>query len=190
MGLVVSIEFLQDAEFLPGNSASWLSSESFDQSAASVYTTVNVGPSQFEVGLSQFERKEGVVLSTQVLLDVPDELYSRVKSVAARTHRAVTDILLDSITDSFAPFPADPRRAEMSRNGDAFTALHPKLVEAYLGETVAICDGRLVDHDADPVALLQRIRRDFPNQVVLRRKVETAPERELRIRHPRITPAL
>lgn len=129
-------------------------------------------------------------MSTQVLLDVPDDLYSHVKSVAARTHRAVTDVLLDSIADSFAPFPVDPRRAEMSQNVDAFTAMHPKLVETYLGETVAICDGGLVDRDADPIALLHRIRRDYPNRVVLRRKVETIPERELRIRHPRITPAL
>lgn len=57
--------------------------------------------------------------------------------------------------------------------------MHRKLVEAHLGETVAICDSRLVDHDADPIALLHRIRRDYPNRVVLRRKVETAPERVL-----------
>lgn len=125
-------------------------------------------------------------MSTQILLDVPDDVYRQVRNVAARTKRAVSDVLLDTIARSFAPFPVNPQRAEMARNGDAFVAMHPALVKEYLGKTVAILDGHLVDADADPVALLQRVRRDYPNQVVLRRKVEAEPERELHIRHPRI----
>lgn len=125
-------------------------------------------------------------MSTQILLDVPDDVYRQVRNVAARTQRAVSDVLLDTIAISFAPFPVHPRRAEMSLNVDAFVAMHPALVKEYLGKTVAILDGHLVDADADPVALLQRVRRDYPNQVVLRRKVEAEPERELHIRHPRI----
>jgi len=64
--------------------------------------------------------------------------------------------------------------------------MHAELVKQYLGQIVAIHDGRLVDHDPDPVTLLQRIRQNYPNQVVLRRKVESVPERELRVRHPRV----
>lgn len=125
-------------------------------------------------------------MSTQILLDVPDDLYRQVRTVAARTQQAVADVLLDSITRSFAPFPIDPRRAEMSRNVAAFVAMHPALVKEYLGKTVAIFEGHLVDYDADPIALLQRVRQEYPNRVVLRRKVELLAERELRIRHPRI----
>jgi len=124
-------------------------------------------------------------MSTQVLLELPDDIYRQVKRVAAHTQQAVADVLLDSIARSFAPFPIDPRRAEMSRNGEAFVAMHPALMKEYLGQTVAIWEGRLVDADVDPVALLQRVRQNYPNRVVLRRKVEQQPERQLQIRHPR-----
>ncbi|MEZ4658965.1 MAG: DUF5678 domain-containing protein [Caldilineaceae bacterium] len=74
----------------------------------------------------------------------------------------------------------------MEQNVAAYKAMHDTLVERYLGQFVAICNGKLVDHDSDPVALLMRVRTDYPHQVVLRQRVELALERELRIRHPRI----
>ena len=76
----------------------------------------------------------------------------------------------------------------MEQNIAAYWAMHEELVLKYLGEYVAICDGVFIDHDADPVALLQRVRANCPDQVVLRRRVERAPEHELRIRRPQIEP--
>lgn len=125
-------------------------------------------------------------MSTQVLLDLPDEVYTRVHSVAARTRRNVADVLMESITRSFLLLPVDPGRSEMSRNVAAFNAMHTTLVTQYLNQTVAICDGEVVDSDIDPIALLQRVRSRFPSRVVLRRKVEPVAEREIIIRHPRI----
>ncbi len=52
--------------------------------------------------------------------------------------------------------------------------MHGGLVQHHLGQYVAIADGKLVDHDADPVTLLQRVRSGYPTQVVLRQKVEPA----------------
>jgi len=77
----------------------------------------------------------------------------------------------------------------MMRNAEAYKAMHKELVKRYLGQYVAICNEKLVDHDPDPVALLRRVRNEYPHQVVLRRKVELTPEREWRIRHPRIEKA-
>jgi len=74
----------------------------------------------------------------------------------------------------------------MEQNVEAYKAMHGELVERYLEQYVAICDGQLIDHDLDPVALLQRVRDRHPDQVILRRKVELTPERELGVRHPRI----
>ena len=74
----------------------------------------------------------------------------------------------------------------MNQNVETYGALHAELVMTYLGQYVAICEGQLVDHDHDPVSLLQRIRTQYPGKVVLRRKVESVPEKQLRIRHPRI----
>ena len=69
----------------------------------------------------------------------------------------------------------------MEQNVDAYRTMHGELVEHYFGQYVAICDGKLVDYDADPLLLLERVRQNYPDQVVLRRKVEQTPERELRI---------
>lgn len=86
----------------------------------------------------------------------------------------------------FTPFPVDPNRSLMERNVQAYKAMHGELVQHYLGQYVALCDGQLIDRDTDPVALLLRVRAGYLDQVVLRRKVESVPERELHIRHPRI----
>ena len=80
------------------------------------------------------------------------------------------------------PFPVHENRSTMEQNVAAYRAMHGGLVKRYLGQYVAICDGELLDHDHDPLLLLERIRKNYPDQVVLRRKVERAPERELRIR--------
>ena len=83
-----------------------------------------------------------------------------------------------------ASLPAHEHRSIMEQNVAAYRSIHSELVDRYLGQYVAICDGKLVDHDPDPLLLLERIRRNYPNQVVLRRKVERTPEREIHIRHP------
>lgn len=68
---------------------------------------------------------------------------------------------------------------------EAYHRLHPKLWEKYPGEYVAIHKQKLVDHDADKQALYARIRETFPNQFVLRRRVEEEPEREIQLRSTR-----
>ena len=127
-----------------------------------------------------------VTVGTEVLLNVPDDVYSRVERLAQKSQREVADVILDSITHTFAPFPVDPNRAAMSKNVEAYQAIHPDLLKTYLGQYVAICDGQLLDHDSDPVVLLKRIRAQHPNKVVLRRKVEAIPEPQIHIRHPRV----
>ncbi len=84
-----------------------------------------------------------------------------------------------------AQLPIHEQRSTMEQNMAAYRAMHSELVDRYLGQYVAIYDGKLVDSDPDPLLLLERIRRNYPNQVVLRRKVEQTPEREIHIRHPK-----
>lgn len=85
-----------------------------------------------------------------------------------------------------APFPVDANRVAMTQNVEAYRAMHNELVKRYLGQYVAICEGSLIDHDHDPVTLLQRVRDRYPDRVVLRQKVEPTPDRELRVRRPTI----
>jgi len=82
-------------------------------------------------------------------------------------------------------FPMDPRRPVMLREIEAYHRLHPELRQKYKDQYVAIFQGKLVDHDSDPEALLERVLVRFPDQVVLQRKVEESPEVVLHFRSPR-----
>ena len=122
-------------------------------------------------------------MGTQVVLDVPKEVYRQIEKLAVTTERDITDVLLETITRTISPFPVDPNRSVMNQNVETYKELHAELVMTHLGQFVAICDGRLVDHDPDPVSLLQRVRTQYPEKVVLRRKVETVSEPQIQIRY-------
>lgn len=123
-------------------------------------------------------------MSIQILLDMPDNVYDQVEKIATKMQRDVSELLLDTIVRSFSPFPIDPKRKAMNQEIRAYKALHPELVKSHLGQHIAIINGHMVDSDADPIALLQRVRQNFPNQVVLRRKVEKIDAPEIRLRRP------
>lgn len=125
-------------------------------------------------------------MSTQILLNIPDNVYNHAEKLAAKMQRDVSDLFLDAIMRSYTPFPVDPRRETMNQEIVAYEALHPQLVEHYLGQYVALANGQLVDSDPDPIALLKRVRQNFPNQVVLRRKVEISDTPTIRVNHPHI----
>ena len=126
-------------------------------------------------------------MSTRILLDVPDNVYSQAEKIAARMRQDVSELLLDTIVRSFSPFPVDPKCEAMNREVAAYKALYPELVRSHMGQYVAISNGQLVDSDTDPVALLERVRQKFSNQVVLRRKVESSDTPEIHVRRPRIS---
>lgn len=76
-------------------------------------------------------------------------------------------------------------REKIKAEAEAFRSLHPKLVQKYLGQYVAIHNGKVVDHDEGFQPLHGRIRRQFGRQAVLLRRVETEPERVWTFRSPR-----
>lgn len=127
-------------------------------------------------------------MSTQILLTVPDDVYRQIEKAAAVRQRDVSDLILETISHSFAPFPIHRERVIMEKNIAAYKTMHADLVATFLGETVAILDGNLIDHDLDPVNLLHRLRAQHPGKTILRRKVEPDPEPEIKVRHPRIEP--
>ncbi len=126
-------------------------------------------------------------MGTQILLTLPDDVYSQAKRLAASTKQDVSEILLETITRSLFPFPTNPNRDKMQKEVEAYKALHPELIGKYFGQYVAVYQGKLVDHDTDALALLKRIRETYPNEVVLRRKVTTSPDPEISVRRPRIS---
>jgi hypothetical protein len=127
-------------------------------------------------------------MSTRVIIDLPDHIFRRVESIARQSRRAVDEVVVDVVARSVRSFPVAPDREAMLREIAAYRAMHDALRRDHLGKYVAIYQGELVDSDIDAVALLGRIRRDYPGKTVLRRKVEDTPEVILRFRSPRLSP--
>lgn len=115
-------------------------------------------------------------MTTKVIVNLPDHVYRRVESIARQSQRPVDVVVADVVARSVRAFPVAAGREAMLSEIEAFRSIHATLRREHLGEFVAIHGGRVVDHDPDPVALLRRIRRDYPGQTVLRRKVEDAGE--------------
>ena len=121
-------------------------------------------------------------MSTRIVVDLPDHVYRRIETLARQSRRDVNDVVAEVVSRSVHPFPVNANREAMQRETAAYRRLHPSLITEFSGRYVAILDGKLVDHDADPVALLLRVREDYPGRTVLRRKVEPTPEVTLHFR--------
>ncbi len=78
--------------------------------------------------------------------------------------------------------------AAVEREMQAYIALHPRLKEKYLGQHVAIYDGKLIDVDEDYGALYQRIDAQYPDEFVWLATVEEEAMPTLIFRSPRLLP--
>lgn len=121
-------------------------------------------------------------------ITLPDPIYQQAQRLAQSTQQNVQEVLIEVITRNFKPFPVHENRSAMLLEIEAFRSLHPRLVDHYTGQYVAIFRGQLVDHDNDPVELLKRVKEKFPGQTVLRRKVDANPDPVLQFRSPRFKP--
>lgn len=127
------------------------------------------------------------LMTTRIVVDLPDNIYRRIETLARQSQRDVNDVVAEVVARSVRPFPVNSNRETMAREAAAFQRLYPSLVKEFAGRYVAILDGNLVDHDHDPVALLRRVRGNYPGRTVLRRKVEQVPEVILHFRSPRLS---
>lgn len=132
--------------------------------------------------------REGIwCMTTRIVVDLPDHIFRRIESLARQTQRDVNDVVAEAVAHSVRLFPVNANREAMLREAAAFRRLHPTLIHEFAGRYVAILDGGVVDHDPDPVALLVRVRKNYPNRTVLRRKVDQMPEVILHFRSPRLS---
>lgn len=132
-------------------------------------------------------------MSKEILLTMPDDMYSQVRHFAEKTNQPldtyILEILADTVEkegttvefDSKTPLPDDP----VEREKAAYISMHNELWQKYPGQQVAIHNGELVDHDTDGVALSKRVYQRYPDEFVLIRQVEQEPDRILYFRSPR-----
>lgn len=126
-------------------------------------------------------------MGTQVTLTIPDELYHRAQRIAQSRRKDIAEVLADAIvlTEETEGAVESEMDKAIERERAAYLAMHSALLEKYKGEYVAVYRGRLIDHDPDFATLYARINRQYPDEFVLIRQVETQPERTYHFRSPR-----
>ena len=122
-------------------------------------------------------------MTNQVSVTIPQTVYERAKQLASLRQQAVSDLFADALELIEIDHKPNPEK-QMAQEEKAYQAMHQQLIANYTGEYVAIYQGKLIDHDANEIALLQRLDANYPHDVVLMRQVLPQPEPELRIRSP------
>lgn len=125
-------------------------------------------------------------MAEQVTISIPQPLYQRARELARSRNQSV-DAVLEAGVSLIEASGARPTSEEeaMRQEKAAYLAMHPELMAQYAGQYVAIYQGQLIDHDQDETALLHRLDDQYPDEVVLMKKVRPLPEPELRHRSPR-----
>jgi len=121
-------------------------------------------------------------MMTQTQVSLEASLVESLRQVAAEKGMTLDQVLGESAQE----YIRQARRLKLRREQEAYRAMHAELKQKYLGESVAIYNGELIDHDADALALLRRVRQRFGSAPVLFCEVEAQPEREYVIRSPRL----
>lgn len=121
-----------------------------------------------------------MITQTQISLDA--NLVESLRQIAAEQGKT-----LDQVFDDLAQqYIRQARREKIHREQEAYLAMHAELKEKYLGQHVAIHEGKLVDVDPDAGVLLQRVRQRFGRAPVMICEVREQPIPEFVIRSPRL----
>ncbi len=111
------------------------------------------------------------------------ELVDRFRQIS--TERGVAaETLLELASKEFLDRAA---RQKICAESESFRKMRPQLVAKYLGNYVAIHNGKVVDHDPDVRTLHLRIRRRYGRAPILLRQVTKDMEQpEMVFRSPRL----
>lgn len=129
--------------------------------------------------------QKGISMSmeAQVTVTLPDRLYHRVQSLARVKHRQMAEAIVEHLEATLpegedVPAAIDlhqQQSAALAREEAAYIRLHPQLKMTHFGRYVAIYQGGLLDADDTFGALVERVRRKLPNQVVWLTQVKEEP---------------
>ena len=107
---------------------------------------------------------------------------TRLRTIAAEEGATPQDLAEKAIRR----FLRSETRRKIQGETDAFRAMHVELWAQYPHQYVAVYRGRLIDHDPDQLALLQRVEERYPEAPVLIRQVLSEPEEVYTFRSPRV----
>jgi hypothetical protein len=131
-------------------------------------------------------------MAEYVTVSIPEALVHRARKLARVPRRPVDAVIAKLLDEALPPAEAavftEAEDVAVMREMEAYVALHPSLKADYFGQHVAILDGQLIDHDADPATLYQRIVARYGDRFVWLTAVEEEPLTTLVFRSPRIVP--
>jgi len=106
----------------------------------------------------------------EVRLIIPEKVYHQASWLAKERDEQLEDILAKAIDlDSLArQMVVDLSEAdeELDREQEAYEQMHAELKMPYLGQSVALKAGKLIDVDADYGVLYERILARYPDESV------------------------
>lgn len=127
----------------------------------------------------------------QVTLTIPERLYDDAAIIAKQTNSPLEELLVDAIDLSKlqSRLVVDLSEADeaLEREQEAYIQMHQKLKEQYLGVSVAVHGGQLVDTDTDYGALYERIMANYPMKSVWLTTVKEEATPTLMMRSPRFS---
>lgn len=110
-------------------------------------------------------------MAIPITITVSDEVAEKIQQLANLRQQNI-DTLFETLVNQAWPNEEeeDDQPAELDEaptpEMQAYLALHPMLKEKYLGQYVAIYQGKLIDHDLDHEALYIRIDAEYPDEFV------------------------
>jgi hypothetical protein len=130
-------------------------------------------------------------MATPITVTFSGELAEKIQQLASIRQQNVS-ALFETLVNQAWPGESEEinEQAELDELAtpemQAYLALHPMLKEKYLGQYVAIYQGKLIDHDPDHEALYRRIDAQYPDEFVWISPVEEEAIPTLVFRSPRI----
>jgi len=112
---------------------------------------------------------------------IPDQVLAELTPIAEQEDKEVSEL----VNEALRRYLWEAKERKIDQEMEAYRAMHAELKRRFLGEYVAIHNGKLIDHDADRRALSRRVRRKYGNVAVLITPVEDEPEREFLMLSPR-----
>jgi hypothetical protein len=110
------------------------------------------------------------------------ELITRIQQVAGRKNSDVMELVNQAVREHLQRLEDEKFEAE----AEAYEQMHPRLVEQYLGQYVAIHEGQVVGHDPDFETLFLAMNEKYEGIPIFFHKVTELPILELRGPSPRL----
>jgi hypothetical protein len=121
-------------------------------------------------------------MNTTIQVTLDAKLTEELQKTIAQQGESIEHVFADAARK----YLRDVREKKLQAEFERYQTMHAKLKEKYLGQHVAIYQGRLIDHDTDPIALVRRVDQRFGQAPVLITQVGEKPIREFLVRRPRL----